>query len=342
MAHGFQVVNGASQILISSETQNLHFVGKAWLSSVLAARNNYGGLRHWAFRIHCKTVPVPFFSMPVEAFYAVASVASVGTNLWEIQVIRSGTSDTAPEVYVFTTPDGFIDAPDSTYGMQVLRGDGSLSFDSRRTPLAVTGGGLVAPPNSPINPEWTIGEHWDSIIEIQEYYYFLTYAYWYNWAYRVPRSVQTMLPRNTPALAKDRGTGDASEFLSPTSYTPHNVSIGAGNSKPIYFFPSLAQATRVYNGVYAPSSSYRCISNYWVIYRGGIRYSAGRVDCGWVSCVVGNYWRAKRKDGGISIGGGIDASSIVSAGSGGQPPYVNETLNMVPTAIIIGNGSRYD
>lgn len=150
MTFGFVVTNDNGQVLVSSETRNLHFVGKADFERIIRSFDGYGGLRHYAFRIQCNTTPVPFFTMPTGDFYAVDGVQLLSANLWEIRIFRSGTGDTRPEVYVFADPRGFVGEPESGWGMQVYRDDGTAAFDSRRTPLAVTGGGKAIPPSNPL------------------------------------------------------------------------------------------------------------------------------------------------------------------------------------------------
>lgn len=153
MSWGFLATNATGQVLVSSETRNLHFVGKATYDRTINQFDGYGGLRHWAFRITCNVTPVPFFTMPTEDYYAVAAVRTTGPEVWEIEVIRSGTGNSVPEVYVFADPRGIARSPDTNYGMLVLRDDGTPSFDSRFKPLVITGGTNVAPPANPLtNP----------------------------------------------------------------------------------------------------------------------------------------------------------------------------------------------
>ena len=148
MSSGFLVLNNNNEILVSSDTRNLHFIGKAYLHAILKSVNTYGGIRHWVFRIQSSVVPMPFFTMPTDDYYGVAAVRNAGSNLWEIEVIRSGTSDTVPEIYVFADPRS-IQASGTNYGLIVYHNDGTPSFDSRLRPLVVSGGGLVQPPSNP-------------------------------------------------------------------------------------------------------------------------------------------------------------------------------------------------
>ncbi len=304
MTWGFEAINNAGQVLVSSETRNLHFVGKATLDRIIKQFDGYGGLRHYAFRIACNVTPVPFFSMPTADYYAVAAVRSVGPNLWEIEVIRSGTSGTAPEVYVFSDPRGAT-ARDTNYGMLVMRDDGTPSFDSRLNPLTVTGGISVAPPSNPL----------------------------------------TVAP---PTLSAKYCGSDPGNYMG--SNNPNTYAFNAPGAKPIFFFPSLAQAQREfayhewedecdgfdYGICIGFSRAYDWHSYYWAFYRGGIRYVGGHLFCGWITADFGCNWTYKKKSSliGIGIGG--------SSGNGGTWPYTNETLNLTPTAVITANGLRYD
>ena len=329
MAHGFIAYNANNQMLASSETRNLHFVGKATFTRTLASRSNYGGMSIWSYRINCKVTPVPFFSLPGEGHGAIAAIRQAAAGVWDIEVIRAGAFSARPDVYVFSDPRGITSGIGTSFGMQILHNDGTPSFDSRLGPLAVTGGALVAQPASPINPAWRIVPYYDSIIGTQDY------------NYQDSAGTQINVSYGT-SLWADEGTGDASHLLSPTHYSSYPVSVGAGNSKPIFYYPSLAQSIRVVSGIYKIGQTYRCNSNYWVLYRGGISLSGNTLKAGWISAIVGSYWKAARKDSGTTFGSGVDASSIVSAGAGGVPPYFNESLNLQSAAVIIGNGAWYD
>lgn len=337
MAYGLSVLNKDAQILISSQTKTLHFVGKATYSQLLGSIDQCGGMRCWRFTIECTTTPVPFLTMPTSDFYAVIGVRQVGPTTWAIEVLRSGTSASIPEVYVFADPNGITYTGPETYGMRVYCDDGSLSFDSRLSPLVVTGGLSVAPPASPTNPAWYDYVRYDPPMTFTEYTVYPSY-YHYYYAFNSPYNTRG----SQFNVAGDKGTGNPSAYLTPTQSNPYSFSVGVGNTKPIYFFPSFAQATRLVLGIYTSGDTYRCDTNYWALYRGGIRRSEDTLSCGWVPYVQGKHWLAKRIDTGTTVGSGVDASSIVGAGAGGMPPYYNETLNLQPTAVIIANGARYD
>lgn len=147
---GFLATNNNSQVLISSKTKNLHFLGKAVFYSTLQTSDAWGGIRRWAFRIKCPTTPTPFFSVPTSDRYAISRMTLVTADTWEIEVIRSGTSSTIPEVYVFSEINSMT-RPTNSYGFQVFTEDGSgTTFDSRLRPLIVKGGLSVMPPYDPL------------------------------------------------------------------------------------------------------------------------------------------------------------------------------------------------
>lgn len=358
MAYGFEVLNNNAQVLISNQSRTLHFVGKAAYIGLSDSRSRCGGMRLFTYRIPCPYTPVPFFTMPTTDFYAVVGVRQEAAGSWIIEVLRSGVSNSVPEVYVFTDPRGITYSGNETHGLQVFCDDGTLSFDSRLSPLVVTGGEAVVPPSSPVNPAWFIHCLYETVHNFPAYHWWRSeesYLLWKNYKpsyddddyaeWQANQAMTFWKPRdsgNQYALWGDKASADPTPFLKPTQYSEVITSVGEGNYKPIYFYPSFAQATRVVAGAYYKSGTYWCTSNYWSLYRGSIANVGGVLKCGWVSYVQGSYWKALRKDSGVSVGTGVDSSSIVSAGSGGTPPYYNETLNLTPTAVIIANGSRYD
>jgi hypothetical protein len=306
MAHGFLAINANGQVLVSSETRNLHFVGKALLNRTIRAFNGYGGLRHWAFQINCNVTPVPFFTMPVDAYYAVAAVRQVAAGVWEIEIIRSGTSDWPPEVYVFSDPRGATGNGGTNYGMLVMRDDSTPSFDSRLSPLAVTGGAMVAPPSNPLT--------------------------------------------SSPGGLSARNCGSDPQYsMAPDSASQYSMS--APGAKPIFFYPSIAQAEReftyeekrrecagfdAYGACIGFGTEMHWTSTYWAFFRGGIRYVGGTLFCGWITAEFACNWSYSQEDSFTGIDYDDDSAR------GGTWPYSNETLNLTATAVIAANGARYD
>ena len=110
MSYGFLALNDDNDVLISSDTKNLHFAGKATAPSTpLNTFTNHGGFVELVYTIvlpNRVSIPVPFFTMPDPTkFFSIAGVkgANSGTSAktWSITILRSGGSTAAssmPEV----------------------------------------------------------------------------------------------------------------------------------------------------------------------------------------------------------------------------------------------------
>ena len=304
MSHGFKAVNGNNQILISSDTRNLHLIGKAAGPTVTNSSSAYGGFKELTYTVNSRVTPVPFFTMPTGDYYGIVGVKNTSGTLWEIVMIRSGTGTSYPEVYVFADPRA-VDSYDS-HGMVVYRDDGTAAFDSRRMPLAVTNGTSVYPPSNP----------------------------------RV----------SIPGLSA-RSCGSGSDNGAFTPDQENGFYVGSMPTKSMFHYSSLAQAERQGTWTYKDESctgidAYgACLgygttdegySTYWAFYRGGIRRSGDNLYAGWICVLGGCYYGNYSGSGffGIDLGG--------DSGSGGWGPYSNETINTGATAVIVGDGARYD
>jgi hypothetical protein len=325
MSYGFLAVNQNNQVLVSTDTRNLHFIQKLTGprnynvsatdtdAGIISSTDYFGGVRHWRYTATCSVTPVPFFSTPTADYYGIARVTNVSGNRWDIEVIRSGTSTTVPELYIFADPRA--STATDTYGMKVFLNDGTAAFDSRLGPLAITGGTTVS---HPLNPRDSISSAGLST----------NYCETGN---DVRSSI--FIPENS------------NTFSTPTSTM----------AKPIVFYASLAQAQRE---VTVSRNEERCTgidaygncagaverefwqSWYWAFYRGGIsisQYSGTTyVTAGWIPVTTGCHWSYASNEGFFGIGQGSGSSSD------GVWPYTNETLNLADRAVILADGSRYD
>jgi len=116
MSYGFQALNDNNQVLISSETKNLHFIQKLTGprnttvsisdpdAGIIYSTNINGGIRRWRYTATCANTPVPFFTMPTNDFYGILRIVNKNNSRWDIEIFRSGTSDTVPELYIFSDP----------------------------------------------------------------------------------------------------------------------------------------------------------------------------------------------------------------------------------------------
>ena len=303
MTYGFLATNDSNQVLISSDTRNLHLVEKIASPTFIDYTNGgYGGINILRYRTTCAVTPVPFFTAPGGAYVAVSRVTDIGGGQWDIEIIKSGSASLYPEVYVFSDPRGYTSTDE--YGMIIYRDDGTAAFDSRKLPLAISGGLNVTHPSNP-RPSFPYG------------------------------------------LSGRYCSSDSSGFFPPTEYNSYSVSAPA---KPMFYYPSLAQAEREAQyhesdsdclgsdkfGICITRTVYDWNSWYWAFYRGGISYNAGTLQAGWITVAFGCHWRYDQDDSLIGIGTGGDS------GGGGTFPYSNETLNLSAAAVIIGDASRYD
>jgi hypothetical protein len=308
MTYGFLATNNSNQVLISSETRNLHLVEKIASPTFIDYTNgNYGGINILRYRTTCNVTPVPFFTMPSTSdFYGCTRVTSVSSNQWDIEIIKSGAASSYPEVYIFADPRGTTPAP--AFGMKVFRDDGTPSFDSRLSPLAITGGLGLTHPSNP-KPSFPYG------------------------------------------LSSDycsSSDGTAGVMFQPDQYNSYSVSLP---SKPMFFYPSLAQAEReatysrtdedciggeVKGNCVGYVERYAWTSEYWAFYRGAIRRASSQVQAGWCVASFGCNWTYAEESGFFGVGTGG------SSGQGGIWPYNNETINLSSATLIIGDASRYD
>jgi hypothetical protein len=305
MSHGFLALNNNNQILISSDTRNLHLVQKLTNPTVAASSTVYGGYVSLIYQATCSVTPVPFFTMPTNDFYGIAGISSPSPGVWNINLIRSGNSETYPEMYVFADPRA-VSATDA-HGMQVFRDDGTPAFDSRRNPLAVTGGISVTHPSN-------------------------------------PRSSIPGLDSRYCSSGSGHGgfTPDGVSSAFDVSYMPskpmfHYSSLAQAERQASYYsYDEDCTGFSVYGACLGYETSDEYWSHYWAFYRGGIKASGQSIFSGWI-VVNGGCWWTTYSDSdffGIDVGGG--------GGNGGVSPYSNETINLASTAVIIGDASRYD
>jgi hypothetical protein len=309
MSYGFLALNDANQVLVSSETRNLHFIGKPALFETRISFNDYGGCRLFVFRVESTVPVVPFFTMVTFDFHGITAVRNVFGYTWEIEIVRSGTNNTPPECYVFADPRATT--PTETYGMAVYREDGTPAFDSRMQPLAITGGATVVPP---YNPRPTLPYGLDS-----QYCGSSDAA---SGGVFVPDQWNNFPLAQVPPFKAMYSYSSLAQSERESRYTSSReecdgVDLGKG-------------------GCAGAERRYDWSSTYWAFYRNGIRRNNNSIDAGWVTVAYGCNWTYEKDSAFIGIGTGG------SSGSGGTWPYSNETLNLVQTPVIIADGARYD
>lgn len=304
MTYGFLALNNNNQVLVSSDTRNLHLVAKLSAPSVTDSSSAYGGFVELTYTVTCLVTPVPFFTMPTGDYYGIAGIKNTTGNTWEIRIIRSGTGGSYPEVYVFADPRAVQST--EVYGMQVFRDDGTAAFDSRRSPLAVAGGTAVVHTSN-------------------------------------PRSSIPGLSARGCSSGSDHGgfTPDSESGAYGISTMPnkpmfHYSSLAQAERQASYYDKDESCTGFDYGACIGYSTTDEYWSHYWAFYRGGIRRASSNVYAGWITVRGGCWWSSYSDSDFVGIGTGSDSSN------GGQSPYSNETINLNAAAVIIGDASRYD
>lgn len=304
MSNGFLTVNGNNQVLISSDTKNLHYVGQ-YIDPTNYIKNEtgYGGINIVNYRVYCLTVPVPFFTMPdTSCYYAIGRINQVSSGVWNIEVVKSGSNANYPVLYIFSEPAGATSS--GTHGLIVYRDDNSTAFDSRLSPLAITHSFNVSHP-------------------------FL------------PRSA---IPYGTlePQTCNAESGAQPNSFI-PTNYNTFYLG-SALPAEPMFFYASLAQScidTSAYHNETFDLFFYKEYeewwSTYWAFYRGAVKInSSTSILVGWLGINHGCNWRYSRSNSILGVPVRTDNPN------GGQPPYNNDTINLDSTSFLIADASRYN
>lgn len=305
MSQGFVAYNQNNEVLISSDTRNLHLLGKYTDPAVTGSSSAYGGFVELTYTIECAVTPVPFFTMPINAYYGIAGIKNTSGNTWEIRLIRSTNYGSYPELYIFADPRA-VSSTD-TYGMQVYRDDGTASFDSRRRPLAVTGGTSVSHTGNPRS----------SIPGLSARY--------------------CSSGVDHGGFTPDSENGPYNISTMPSKPMFHYSSLAQAEREAAYYAKDEScTGIDAYGGCIGYGTSDEFWSHYWAFYRGGIRKSGSDLYAGWITVNGGCWWSSYSDSNfiGIGLGGG--------GGTGGTSPYSNDTINLSSTSVIIGDASRYD
>ncbi|MDP6584454.1 MAG: hypothetical protein QF535_07340, partial [Anaerolineales bacterium] len=276
MAYGFEAKNDSGNIIINDTIENLHFFGKASrggssagygdISGYSGSNDTLDGRCIWTYTITCTGTPVAFIKPTDYGRWHAIIKQSVSGTTWTFQVMISGTSTSnPPNVYCFVNADDIPSSSD-THGMQVFKSDGTTkTFDSRKQPLAITGGGTAVSPSDPTNTSGTPGT-----------------SSGHDWNY---------------------ATNDH-DFRSSNRYTAYSNS-AANTSNAMFSCPSIAQACykRQMHG-YKESCGccgFGCQDHYstaawWVMYRQAFRLRSGNFDAGWTNYAAGYSFSSSYED----------------------------------------------
>lgn len=255
-------------------------------------------------------LPINYDAVELDENFTI-NVRTQPKYVWEIELIRSGTSNTVPEVYVFAEAQAASLSPTDTFGLKVINDDGTTSFDSRLGPL-VLAGGITAIPPTIAAPSWSGGES-------------LTNASC-NFDPGAQAAPTNFNSYNVGALpAKPI-------YFYPSIAQSEKEVLWRGNWT--YYFSCVGNPFFGYacgNSTYSERYGWS-----WAFYRSGISRSGNYINAGWVTTDHGCYYRTDEtlRGAGTVIGGGGYA--------GGSWPYSNETLNLNSGVCLISDGALYD
>lgn len=305
MTHGFSAQNNAGQVLISDQTRNLHFLGKA-LSISFSADDFAGGLRQWVFRISSMRPLVPFFTAHPD-LTAITTITESSANVWDIGIVRAGTDNTTPEVYVFTDPIGRV--PEESHGMVVFDGSGSPTFDSRLIPLSITWGATAVSPNRPFdNGISAVGSNLSTAMGQQTYSAGMSEQF---------RPKNTAYVGNPPAMAKP--------LLSFSALMQSEVEQGFADELTSGGTCSGDRTTTYYRTLV------------WGFYRSAIGLNSGCVS-GWITVSHGGFTTSERN----TYDQVSQSSNSTGRAANGVPPLSNETINTRYSTVMMTDGIYYD
>ena len=228
----------------------------------------------------------------------------MAADTWEIEIIKSGSSDVKPEVYVFTEANGQI-KPINPWGMRVLNETSGVTYDSRLRPLIVRAGGSATQPYDPITsiPSPNALDASECKTDASPYL--------------IPNATTSSTVSGVLSLAKPI------ENYQSVSQTQKQFTI-----------------TMVSKTGFFVKQTYVRTSNYWVFCRGGISISPSgstlNITNGWIAVDYSCNWTYKRES--TFLGIGVRGNSR----TGGTWPFENSSINMNPVSFIVSDGELYD
>lgn len=290
MSQGLLVTNTSGQTIVSDYTKTFHLAGKISPYSIGAIDitnfPNYGstndaldGRTIFYYTITATTEPLVFIKpQDYSRFYGLIRKYNSG-NTWYFEVMASGTSTpSAPYLYCFVEPAGITSSPDSTHGLVVYKSNGETTFDSRYSPLAISGGGLCVPPSDPTDSAGLPGTSstgWNYATLDHDFRSTTRYN-----SYSIPVGSDLMF--STPSLA---------QATCIRRYNGYKKSCGYGVGCQEHWSTAL----------------------WWVMYRSLFRLRTnGYFDAGWGPYYAGYHFSSRAESGGW-FGGGSKYSSYGSA-----------------------------
>lgn len=311
MSSGFVCRNSDGLVLVSDTSKSMYFIGKG------VAQTPIGGGYYADIALSTATLyvfslgspvsfPLIFVSCPTGRC-SVLRTYKEGT-VYKADVIAIGNSS-VPEIYVFANKADYSGA--DKVGIKVVRSDGTSAYDSRLGKI------LNLRDSTPVD------------------------------FFANDRALVSLPNRSYSGRSKGISyytTVYGRESLDTDNQRPVPVTY---NTKPAVAINTLAICCRTSNYVDSTTyfDGYGTVQNiyYWTyaIYRGGFTVnSTSSVSLCWVPHVAtSTYTYTTTYPSGNSWG---DPPGYSDVGSGGTPPYANQSLNLVGGTLSVINGADYD
>ena len=330
MSYGFSATNNSGEVIISDETENMHFIGKAtrigsptehvanWHTVGYggALANNLEGYAEFDYTINTSGIPLVFIrpaSSMYDRFHALITQSNSGST-WSFKIIVSGPPNSTqvnvaaaePQLYIFVNAND-APVPGGDYGLIVYKADGTTkTFDSRIPPLAIKHSGTGISPSCPVNQGCP--------------------------------GISTGYPWNYATLDWDFRSGNGDKY--------NSYSVSGTYTNLMFSAPSMAQAAykRQIEGYKCSSipwyqgggcQQHWSTAMWWVMYRQTFRIRSGYFDFGWTNFAIGYSFSSTYESGGWFGGGGGSYSS-------GTMPFNPQTINNVSNTYLIADATRYD
>ena len=314
MSNGVIFRNDQNSAIISDYTSAMYFLGKANLVSTVAGSSLSNAAvsmgTTYTYNLGATAEqPLAYVSCPVGRC-AILRVYKSGAN-YRLDLIAKGNVGT-PEVYVFGVKPAYTGS--EKYGMRVVKADGTDAYDSRNGKRVNL---KDIKPATFIADDSALPVAYNAIFRYKGYPGYEQYSVRYGLDI-TSNNYETFTPCVKPAIA-------VNTVAICNRSTPWNYYVEVWSYDPFYGY-YLEGSQRVW---YLES----------VVYRGGFSLVSGsQVSLCWVPHVGSETYSYST----ALSGGGAFGEPGGNYGSGGTPPYANQSINLTGGTMSIIDGADYD
>jgi hypothetical protein len=319
---GVDVKNDSGHVIISDSIPSLHFMGKATYEGVVYRRSTsfvgYGGslqgVSVYKYTTSVNNLPIVFIKPSnYGLFYGVLTQFFNG-SVWEILITQSSTSDTPPELYIFTSAVSTNVPTSEQFGLQTFDTSGNVMFDGRYPPLnaintvdvqspTIPGNSGVAPTSTSVNSK----------------------SAYQDWVWVLDYNFDCYNRHNDYSV------------VSPIASS--NVMFSASTTTQAVYLRRKHAYYRSDGGAYTDTQFHEKEYKWAAMYHQGYKVTNNTVQAGWtIYNTAFSYYNYVEGDSGfIGIGGASGSTSTI-----GTLPYVQKTINYFSNTLIITDSSLYD